>query len=410
TAIDEVIAYWKTWEQNRETLPFDIDGIVVKLDALAQQEQLGSIAKSPRWAVAFKFASRQAETLIKGIHLQIGRLGTVTPVADLEPVFLGGTTVMHATLHNAEYVKKLDIRLTDHVIVEKGGDVIPKVSSVILEKRRKGAQAFKFPAACPECGAKLFRPEGEANYFCENSECPAQIKGRIQHFGSRGAMDIEGLGEANVEQLVLCGLLKNSADIFDLHKKKDILIDLERWGQKSVKNLLDAVEKSKKQKFPRVLFALGIRHVGANIAQRIVKKFRTIQQLESASIDELKELEGIGPQIAESIVRYFADKHNRAIVKRLTMAGVTMEEKERSMAGSDPLAGKVFVITGALTTMNRNEAKERIESSGGKVSSTVSAKTDYVVVGADAGSKLKKAQTLKIPLIDERDLIELLTK
>ena len=342
--------------------------------------------------------------------MQIGRLGTVTPVADLEPVFLGGTTVTHATLHNADYVKKLDIRLTDYVIVEKGGDVIPKVSGVVLKKRRKGAQAFQFPAACPECGAKLFRPEGETNYFCENSECPAQIKGRIQHFGSRGAMDIEGLGEASVEQLVLCGLLKNSADIFDLHKKKDILISQERWGQKSVRNLLEAVEKSKRQSFSRVLFALGIRHVGASIAQRIVKKFRTIQQLESASIDELKELEGIGPQIAESIVRYFTDEHNRSIVKRLTMAGLTMEEKEPSRAASVPLAGKVFVITGALTTMTRNEAKERIESSGGKVASTVSAKTDYVVVGDDAGSKLKKAQTLKIPMINEKELIRLLIK
>ena len=410
TTIDEVIAYWKTWEQNRDTLPFDIDGIVVKLDALAQQEQLGSIAKSPRWAAAFKFSSRQAETILHEIHLQIGRLGTVTPVADLEPVFLGGTTVTHATLHNAEYIKKLDIRLTDHVIVEKGGDVIPKVSSVVLEKRRKGTQTFGFPDSCPECGAKLFRPEGEANYFCENSECPAQIMGRIQHFASRGAMDIEGLGEANIEQLVLCGLLKNSADIYDLKKNRDILLAQERWGQKSVQKLLDAVEKSRKQKFHRVLYALGIRHVGASIAQRIVEKFRTIQQLESACVDELKELEGIGPQIAESVVRFFADVHNRTIVRRLKSARLTMAENEKPKAASGSLSGKVFVLTGTLTTMTRDEAKEHIESSGGKVSSLVSTKTDFVVVGADAGSKLKKARLLKIPLIDEKNFIKLITK
>jgi DNA ligase (NAD+) len=256
----------------------------------------------------------------------------------------------------------------------------------------------------------LFRPEGEANYFCENSACPAQIKGRIEHFASRGALDIEGLGEANVEQLVLCGLLKNSADIYDLHKKREILTARERWGEKSVGNLLDAVEKSKEQKFSRVLFALGIRHVGTSIAQRIVEKFRTIQQLESATVDELKELEGIGPQIAESAVRFFADTHNRTIVKRLTAAGLTMQEKDQS--GASPAAalkGKVFVLTGTLTTMTREEAKERIESSGGKVASAVSSKTSFVVVGADAGSKLKKAKSLKIPLIDEKNFIKLLT-
>jgi DNA ligase (NAD+) len=234
--------------------------------------------------------------------------------------------------------------------------------------------------------------------------------GRIQHFGSRGAMDIEGLGEANVTQLVLCGLLKNSADLYDLHKNRAILLAQERWGQKSVQNLLNAVEKSKKQKFPRVLFAIGIRHVGASIAQRIVEKFRTIQQLESASVDELKELEGIGPQIAESIVRFFADDHNRTIVRRLTLAGLTMTEKERLKTASASVSGKVFVLTGTLKTMTRDEAKERIESSGGKISSSVSVKTDFVVVGTEAGSKLKKAQILKIPLIDEKNFIKLITK
>jgi DNA ligase (NAD+) len=407
-SIDEVIEYWKEWERRRDELPFDIDGIVVKVNSLQQQEQLGAVAKSPRWAVAFKFASRQAETQLKAIRLQVGRLGTITPVAELEPVFLGGSTVSRATLHNEEYIRELDIRLNDIVIVEKGGDVIPKVSGVKIEKRLMDAKTFKFPNQCPECHSKIFRSEGEANYYCENSECPAQVKGRIEHFASRGAMDIEGLGEAIVDQFVHLGLLKNCADLYDLHTRQEIILSLDRWGKKSTQNLFNAIEGSKARPFSRVIYALGIRHIGASIAQLLVDNFITIEQLIGATETDLQSIQGIGPQIAESVVRFFTNEHNRRIVKRLKMAGVQMLEKKKRARTSQQLSNKSFVLTGTLATMTREEAKQRIESLGGKVVSSISKKTDIVVVGTDAGSKLEKAKTLGILLLDEQKFLNML--
>jgi DNA ligase (NAD+) len=407
-SIEEVIEYWKEWERRRDELPFDIDGVVVKVDSLKQQEHLGAVAKSPRWAVAFKFASRQAETRLKTIHLQVGRLGTITPVAELEPVFLGGSTVSRATLHNEEYIRELDIRPSDIVIVEKGGDVIPKVSGVKIEKRQSGAKTFRFPNQCPECHSKIFRTEGEANYYCENSECPAQVKGRIEHFTSRGAMDIEGLGEAVVEQFVHLGLLKNCADLYDLHTRKETILSLNRWGKKSTQNLFDAIEKSKTRPFSRVVYGLGIRHVGASIAQLLVDNFNTIEQLIAATEPDLQSLQGIGPQIAESVVRFFADIHNQRIINRLKTAGVQMHEKKKHTRTSQHLSNKSFALTGTLTTMTREEAKQRIESLGGKVVSSISKKTDFVIVGSDAGSKLEKAKTLGILLLDEQKFLNML--
>ena len=407
-SIDEVIEYWKEWERRRDELPFDIDGIVVKVNSLQQQEQLGAVAKSPRWAVAFKFASRQAETQLKAIRLQVGRLGTITPVAELEPVFLGGSTVSRATLHNEEYIRELDIRLNDIVIVEKGGDVIPKVSGVKIEKRLMDAKTFKFPNQCPECHSKIFRSEDEANYYCENSECPAQVKGRIEHFASRGAMDIEGLGEAIVDQFVHLGLLKNCADLYDLHTRQEIILSLDRWGKKSTQNLFNAIEGSKARPFSRVIYALGIRHIGASIAQLLVDNFITIEQLIGATETDLQSIQGIGPQIAESVVRFFTNEHNRRIVKRLKMAGVQMLEKKKRARTSQQLSNKSFVLTGTLATMTREEAKQRIESLGGKVVSSISKKTDIVVVGTDAGSKLEKAKTLGILLLDEQKFLNML--
>jgi DNA ligase (NAD+) len=407
-SIGEVIEYWKKWEQQRDTLPYDIDGIVVKVDSLRQQEILGTIAKSPRWAVAFKFASRKVETRLKAIRLQVGRLGTITPVADLEPVFLGGTTVSRATLHNEDYITGLDIRPGDLVVVEKGGDVIPKVTGVIKEKRQAGSRTFHFDKDCPVCGSKLFHPENEANYYCENSGCPAQVKGRIEHFASRAAMDIEGLGEAVVDQFVTKGVLQNCADLYDLRGKNKAILSLERWGKKSVENLLNAIEESKKRPFDRVVYALGIRHIGVSIAQLLVDNFMTIKQLMAATADELQSVQGIGPQIAVSVVRFFADKHNRRIIERLEKVGVQMSKKKMRPIVSQRFAGKTFVLTGTLSSMTRDEAKQRIQSLGGKVASSVSKKTDFVVVGEEAGSKLEKARELDIPLLDEKKFITMM--
>ena len=407
-SIDEVIEYWKEWERRRDELPYDIDGVVVKLDSLRQQERLGTVAKSPRWAVAFKFASRQAETRLNIIRLQVGRLGTITPVADLEPVFLGGSTVSHATLHNEDYIHDLDIRSGDIVVVEKGGDVIPKVSAVVKKKRPHGIKSFKFPDECPECCSRLFRPEGEANYYCENSDCPAQVKGRIEHFASRGAMDIEGLGEAVVDQFVHLGLLKNCADLYDLHIQQQKLLSLEGWGEKSVKNLLDAINESKKRPFGRVLYALGVRHIGASIAQLLVDNFLTIEQLVAASENDLQFVQGVGPRIAKSVIRFFADKHNQRMVHRLKNAGVQMRSTSKYVHSSQQFSGKNFVLTGTLTSMTREEAKQKIESLGGKVVSSVSKNTDFVIVGAEAGSKREKAQTLGILLLDEQKFLTML--
>jgi DNA ligase (NAD+) len=407
-SIDAVIEYWREWERRRNELPFDIDGIVVKINSIRQQDQLGAVAKSPRWAVAFKFASRQAETKLKAIRLQVGRLGTITPVAELEPVFLGGTTVSRATLHNEDYIRELDIRPSDTVIVEKGGDVIPKVSSVIIEKRSSKVQVFRFPNKCPECHSRLFRPEGEANYYCENSDCPAQVKGRIEHFASRGAMDIEGLGIAVVEQFVDLGFLRNCADLYDLQAKRAALLSLDGWGEKSVLNLFNAIEMSKKRPFSQVVYALGIRHIGASIAKLLVDNFKTIEQLVSAAKEDLLSVQGVGPRIAESVINFFSDTHNRRIVDRLKVAGVQMAGRKDRTHTLNPCSGKCFVLTGTLTSMTREEARQKIESLGGKVISSVSKNTDFVVVGSEAGSKLEKAQALGIQLLDEQKFLTML--
>jgi DNA ligase (NAD+) len=406
--IDDVIEYWKEWEERREDLPYDIDGIVVKVDSLRQQDRLGATAKSPRWAIAFKFTARKKETILKDIVLQVGRVGTITPVAELVPVFVGGTTVSRATLHNEDYIKEMDIRVGDTVVVEKGGDVIPKVSEVVIEKRKPGTKPFQMPRTCPACQSTISRPEGEANYYCNNTECPAQVKARIEHFAHRGAMDIEGLGEAVVEQLVNLGFVRNYADLYDLHKHKAKLLQLERWGEKSVQNLLEAIERSKQKPFARVLFALGIRHVGSGVAQLLVKHFPSLDQLMNARKEELEQIQGIGPRIAESVFEFFRDKHNRAIVERLRKAGVQMEEKLPKAVTSSPVFGKTFVLTGTLSSMTREEAKGKIEALGGRVGSSVSKHTDFLVVGDEPGSKLERAKQLGVATLSEKDFLAML--
>ncbi len=406
--IEDIISFWKLWEAQRDTLPFDIDGVVVKVDSIAQQEQLGMIAKSPRWAVAFKFASRQAETKLIGITLQVGRLGTITPVAELEPVFIGGSTVSRATLHNADFVRELDLRPGDTVVIEKGGDVIPKVSSVVQSKRLAQSSVFRFSKTCPECGSKLFRSDGEANYYCENSDCPAQIKGRIEHFASRGAMDIEGLGEAVVDQFVNLGFMKTVADLYELHSYQQKIIELDGWGKKSAANLFNAIEKSKSRPFDHVLYTLGIRHVGVSIAKLLVDNFPTIHQLTGANEEELQHVAGVGPQIAASIVRFFTDPHNLLLIERLQRVGMQMSMHNTRKQKSGTLFGKTFVLTGTLNAMTRDEAKQCIEALGGKVIASVSKNTSFLVIGSDPGTKLEKAQTLGIQLLDEEKFLNII--
>ncbi len=406
TNIDDIIAYWRHWEQARETLPYDIDGVVIKVDSLRQQEQLGTIAKSPRWAIAFKFSARKAETVLRGIRLQVGRVGTVTPVADLDPVFVGGSTVARATLHNEDYIHDLDLRPGDTVIVEKGGDVIPRIAGHVEAKRPPGTVPFVMPGACPACGSRIYRPEGEANYFCENAECPAQVRGRIEHYAHRGAMDIEGLGEAAVETLVARGLVRNYADLYDLHLHREELVALERWGEKSVQNLLDSIEGSKERPYHRLVFGLGIRHVGAGVARTLSEHFRSLEALAGATEEALQTVTAIGPRIAESIVHFFADPHNRTILERLERAGVATAGPEAAPVGM--LAGAAFVLTGTLPTYTREEARSLIEAHGGIVASTVSKNTRYVLAGDDAGSKLAKAKKLGIPVISEQEFLAMI--
>jgi DNA ligase (NAD+) len=400
--VDEIIAFWKHWEEHRDELPYDIDGVVIKVDALAQQEELGTIAKSPRWAIAFKFRARKEETVLQGITLQVGRTGAITPVAELAPVFVGGSTVSRATLHNVDYIAELDLRIGDTVVVEKGGDVIPKVSGVVLAKRPNGARMFRMATACPVCGAAIYRGDEEANFYCENADCPAQVRGRIEHFAARGAMDIEGLGEAAVDQLVAQGIVKNIADLYTLNKHRAALVALDRWGEKSAANLLEAIERSKQQPFHRVLFALGIRHVGAGVARTLADAFTSIDELQAASEEILRETPAIGPKIAASIVHFFSDTHNRATLKALKKAGLQFAGTATPAGGS--LAGKTFVITGTLPTWSRDEARKVIEQNGGKVASGVSKNVTFVLVGEEAGSKLTRARELGIPLLSEADL------
>ena len=405
--INDVKAFCDEWFVKRASLPYDIDGIVIKVDSVAQQNELGAVAKSPRWAIAYKYPAQQMETILRDITLQVGRVGTITPVAELEPVFVGGSTVSRATLHNEDYIKELDIRIGDTVFVEKGGDVIPKVSGVNLKKRPKQSSPYKFPAKCPVCGSKIFRPEEEAAYYCENFECPAQVRGRIEHFAQRRAMNIEGLGEAIIDLLVREDLIHNIADVYDL--KKNQIAALERMGEKSAQNLLDGIEASKQLPFHRVLFALGIRFVGEGVAKLLADNFNSMEKLQSASEEELTAVEGIGPRIAESVIRFFKEKHSRKLVERLAKAGLQMESAKKQTVQSS-ISGKTFVLTGGLETMSRDEAKEKIESLGGKTASSVSKKTDYVVVGTDAGSKLQKAIELGITTLTEKEFLELLKK
>jgi len=405
--IGEVIQYWEEWGKKRETLPYDIDGIVVKVNDLDQQERLGSTAKSPRWAIAFKFKAEQVETRLKDIVWQVGRTGVVTPVAILEPVQILGTTVSRATLHNVEELERLDVRVGDYVILEKGGDVIPKIIRVVKEKRPAGLPPYQPPTTCPVCGSRLVKHPGEVALRCENVACPEQVARRIEHFASRRAMDIEGLGDKVVDLLLKNKLISDYGDLYFL--KMEDIARLERMGEKSATNLIEAIEKSKHQSLERVIFALGIPFVGEGAARLLADRFRSLDALMQASEEELAGIEGIGEKTARSIREFFANPENRKVIAKLRQAGVRFSrEEEKPLAVDERFAGKTFVFTGALTRYSRDEAGELVRQRGGKVSNSVSKKTDYVVVGADPGSKYQKAQQLGVKILTEDEFYQML--
>lgn len=405
--IDEVLKVCSKFEEIRDTLDYEIDGAVIKVNSMHQQKLLGSIAKSPRWAVAYKFKPKQAFTKLNAITWQVGRTGAITPVAELEPVKLAGSTISRATLHNFDEIQRKDIRVSDTVVIEKGGDVIPKVVSVVLNERTKKSQTTIPPEKCPVCNSELSKPENEVAYYCENPECPAQIKGRLIHFASRGAMDIEGLGDALIDLFVDKGFITHFSDIYKLKDKRNELIQIERLGEKSIDNLLRSVEKSKSQPFAKVLFGLGIRYVGAGAAQKITDHFNSIDDIIAASEDDISAIYEIGPSISKSIKQFFLDKKNIKLIEELRKSGLTFTSEKKEIVQST-LTGKTFVLTGTLSTFSRDEAGARIIALGGKVTSSVSKNTDFVVAGEKAGSKLTKAESLGVKVLDESTFLKML--
>ncbi|SIR47616.1 NAD-dependent DNA ligase LigA [Priestia flexa] len=408
--IEEVLAYIENWQEKRPSLAYDIDGIVIKVDSFEQQSKLGTTAKSPRWAIAYKFPAEEVVTTLKDIELTVGRTGVITPTAILEPVQVAGTTVQRASLHNEDLIREKDIRIGDQVVIKKAGDIIPEVVNVITEKRTGEEQEFTMPTHCPECESELVRLEGEVALRCINPSCPAQIREGLIHFVSRNAMNIDGLGEKVITQLFKEELIKDVADLYELTKEQ--LIELERMGEKSADNLLKAIEASKENSLERLLFGLGIRHVGAKAAKTLAQQFDTMDKLQKATYDELVTINEIGDKMADAIVTYFSQEEVQELLSELQEAGVNMTykgPKPVNVEESDSVfAGKTIVLTGKLEELGRSEAKAEIEALGGKVTGSVSKKTDLVIAGEDAGSKLAKANELGIEVWDEaRLLIEL---
>lgn len=408
-SMDEVFQFIDHWNLHRHELPFETDGVVIKVNDLQQQEELGYTAKSPRWAMAYKFKAEQVSTRLNSITYQVGRTGAITPVANLEPVELAGTTVKRASLHNADQIEKLDIRVGDEVFVEKGGEIIPKIIAVDLKKRPLGSRPTQYITHCPECNTELVRTEGEAQHYCPNyNGCKPQIIGRIQHFISRKAMDIEGLGGETVALLVNEGLISNYSDLYEL--KKEQVIPLERMAEKSAENLINGIEASKQIPFERVLYALGIRYVGETVAKKLAKHYKSIDALANASLIDLVAVDEIGIKIAESVIEFFGSEENRFIIERLKAFGVQLEiSADQLVNQTDKLNGLTFVVSGVFETVSRDGLKKLIEDNGGKVSSSISSKTNYVIAGENMGpSKRDKATSLGIPIISEQDFMTLI--
>jgi DNA ligase (NAD+) len=406
SSIAEVIDFAGGIEAQRDELDYEIDGLVVKVNSTAQQDEFGTTNKAPRWAIAYKYAARQATTRVLSIVVQVGRTGALTPVANLEPVSLAGTTVSRATLHNPDEVKRLGVRIGDWVLIEKGGDVIPKVLKVIQSKRTGEEKAFRMPKHCPVCGGEISKPEGEVVSRCVAADCPAQLKGRLLHFASRRAMRIEGLGESLVDQLVESGKVRDAGDLYNL--TLDDIAGLERMAEKSASNLLAQIEASKQRDLSNLIYALGLRHVGDRTATTLARQFGSLETLSKATVEELDDVPEIGLTVAESVRDWFDDEGNIALCKRLEAAGVRTRMERTSEPADETFAGKLFVLTGTLAAYTREEARAAIESRGGRVTSSVSKKTDYVVAGEEAGSKLDKAKELGVTVIDEAAFKELL--
>ncbi|MBS7253412.1 NAD-dependent DNA ligase LigA [Flavobacterium branchiicola] len=410
-SMSEVFDFIDYWDTHRHNLPYETDGVVIKVNSIQHQEELGYTAKSPRWAIAYKFKAEQVSTKLKSISYQVGRTGAITPVANLEPVQLAGTIVKRASLHNADQIEKLDIRINDTVFVEKGGEIIPKIIAVDLEQRPENSEPTQYITHCPECQTELIRNEGEANHYCPNFYgCPPQIIGRIQHYISRKAMDIEGLGGETVALLFNNGLVHNYADLYEL-KVEDIL-PLERMAQKSAENLVKGVEKSKEIPFESVLFALGIRFVGETVAKKLAKHYKNIDALSQASLMDLVLVDEIGERIAKSVIEFFENEENKRIIERLKSYGVQFEIEEKiNPNATEKFIGKTFVVSGVFSQFSRDELKKTIEDNGGKVGSSISAKTDFVVAGDNMGpAKLEKASKLNIPILSEVDFINKLNE
>lgn len=407
--IDEVFKFIKSWDTKRHNLPYETDGVVIKVNNLQQQDELGFTAKAPRWAIAYKFKAEQESTILKEITYQVGRTGAITPVANLEPIQLAGTIVKRASLHNADQIEKLDIRVGDTVFVEKGGEIIPKIVGVDLSKRSKNSQPSKYITHCPDCNTELIRTEGDAKHYCPNEYgCPTQITGKIQHFISRKAMNIDGLGSETVELLFKEGLIYNYADLYELKEEQIIL--LERMAEKSSKNIILGVNKSKEIPFEKVLFALGIRFVGETVAKKLANHFKSIEYLQQTTFEELISVDEIGDVIAKSVIDFFNNDTNRQLIARLKKYGLQLAMSEESQEGKTTiLQGKTFVVSGVFTYFDRNGLKKSIEDNGGKVASGISKKTNYVIAGENMGpSKQVKAETLKVPIISEKDYLALL--
>ncbi|PTS92019.1 DNA ligase (NAD(+)) LigA [Pedobacter sp. HMWF019] len=410
-SITGVFDFIKYWEEERFNLGYDIDGIVIKVNSYGQQQELGFTAKSPRWAISYKFKAEEVETILDQVTYQVGRTGAVTPVANLKPVLLAGTTVKRATLHNANEIERLDLHQGDSVFVEKGGEIIPKIINVNLSKRKPDALKIIYPAVCPECGTNLIRKEGEVAFYCPNDEgCPPQIVGKIQHFIGRKAMNIDGLGDETIENFYQRGLLRHISDIYTLHEKSDELKGIERFGEKSIENMLKGIEQSKEMPFEKVLFGLGIRYVGETVARKLAFGTKNIDRLATATLEELTAIDEIGQRIAESIIEYFSKTEHLQQIELLKAAGLQFQAKEIEITlQSEKLTGKTFVISGVFEKFSREELKDLIESNGGKILSSISAKLNYLVAGDNMGpSKLEKAQKLNVPLISEDDLLEML--
>ncbi len=407
--LEDIFRFIDRWDVQRKELPYATDGVVIKVDSLRLQERLGSTAKNPRWAIAYKFKAEQAKTRLLSVSFQVGRTGAITPVANLEPVQLAGTVVKRASLYNADQISMLDLHIGDTVYVEKGGEIIPKITGVDLSQRPPDSRPVEFPRTCPACGTPLVRKEGEAVYYCPNEEgCPPQIKGKIEHFISRRAMNIEGLGEETIDLLFRKGLVKNITDLYDLRPEQ--LSPLERLGEKSAMNIIRSIENSKNVPFERVLYALGIRYVGETVARTLARRFRSIDNLAHASFEELTETEEIGGKIAESILEWFRSPKNLEIIQKLKEKGITLElHEEEEQQAPALLAGKTFVISGVFEHFSRDGIKETIEKYGGKVSSSVSSKTSFLVTGDKPGpNKVEKAQKLGVEIIGEEEFIRML--